>query len=236
MASMSFPSLILFLSFWVSLMSPACSLNCTSEKLPDSKKTFVNCTDLPTLNATLHYTYNATNSSLSVAFVAAPATAEGWTAWAINPTGTGMVGAQALLALKSKGSLFVKKYNISSYASIVETDKLAFDVWDLKVESGTSGKYVIYASLKVQDGVEKLNQVWQVGANATNGHPEKHEMAPQNLGSKAELQLVEKATAASPTGSPASAPAPTAGTNGGSRRVADLSLGGFALIVASIVF
>ncbi|GLU08022.1 hypothetical protein SLE2022_249520 [Rubroshorea leprosula] len=233
MASMSFPSLILFLSFWVSLMSPVCSLNCTSEKLPDSKKTFVNCSDLPTLNATLHYTYDATNSSLSVAFVAAPATPEGWTAWAINPTGTGMLGAQALIALKSKGSLLVKKYNLSSYSSIQEVDKLSFDVWDLKVESGTSGKYVIYASLKVPDRVEKLNQVWQVGANATNGRPEKHAITTENLGSKTELQLVEKETAASPTGSPA--PAPTAGTNSGSRMVADLLLGGFALIITSIV-
>ncbi|GLT64832.1 hypothetical protein SLA2020_373000 [Shorea laevis] len=219
-------------------MSPACSLNCTSEKLPDSKKKFAKCAVLPTLNATLHYTYDTSNSSLSVAFVAAPAASEGWTAWAINPTGTGMLGAQALLALKSKGSLLVKKYNLSSYASIQEVDKLAFDVWDLKVESGTSGKYVIYASLKVPDRVEKLNQVWQVGANVTNGQPQKHEMTNENLGSKAELQLVEKETAASPNGSPA--PAPTAGTgtgtNSGSRRFADLSLGGFALIVASIVF
>ncbi|GLT31302.1 hypothetical protein SLA2020_060460 [Shorea laevis] len=96
-------------------MSPACFLTCTSEKLPDSKKTFVNCTDLPTLNATLHYTCNAFNFTLSVAFVAAPASPEGWTAWAINPTGTGMVEAQALLAFKSKGFLLFKKYNIGSY-------------------------------------------------------------------------------------------------------------------------
>ncbi|GLT31300.1 hypothetical protein SLA2020_060450 [Shorea laevis] len=191
-------------------MSPACSLTCTSEKLPDSKKTFFNCTDLPTLNATLHYTYDSFNSTLSVAFVAAPASPEGWTAWAINPSETGMVGAQALLALKSNGSLLVKKYNISSYFLLEETDKLAFDVWDLKVEYGTSGKYVIYASLKVPWSVEKPYHVWQVGADAANGRPEKHDMAPENLSSRAELQL-----AASPT---FPGPAPADGTNSGSRR------------------
>ncbi|GKV43670.1 hypothetical protein SLEP1_g50934 [Rubroshorea leprosula] len=196
-------------------MSPACSLTCTSEKLPDSKKTFVNCTDLPTLNATLHYTYYAFNTTLSVAFVAAPPSPEGWTAWAINPIATGMEGAQALLAHKSNGSLLVKKYNISSYFSIEETDKLAFDVWDLKVESGASGKYVIYASLQVPWSVEELNHVWQVGASATNGRPERHELAAENLASKETLQLVGQETVTWPTSPP---PAPTDGTNSGSRR------------------
>ncbi|GLT64830.1 hypothetical protein SLA2020_372990 [Shorea laevis] len=189
MASKTFPTLILFLSLWVSLMSPACSLTYLSETLPNIQKTFANSINLPTLNAILHYTYNASNSSLSVAFEAAPASPEGWIAWAINPTGTGMAGAQALIALKSDSSLLAKKFNISSYSSIVETNKLAFDVWDLAAESDASGKNVIYASVKVQTGVKKLNIVWQVGATVINGGPTKHAYAEENLNSKRELQL-----------------------------------------------
>lgn len=87
-------SLFLLLSV-LFMASHSHSLTCTSQNL---NKTYDTCTDLPTLGAQLHYTYHAKNSSLSVAFLA-PAT-NSWIAWAINPTGDGMVGAQALLALK----------------------------------------------------------------------------------------------------------------------------------------
>ncbi|GLT64828.1 hypothetical protein SLA2020_372970 [Shorea laevis] len=80
-------------------------------------------------------------------------------------------------------------FNISSYSSIVETNKLGFDVWDLTTESSASGKNVIYASVKVPTGMTKLNVVWQVGANLINGHPMKHAYAKENLNSKWVLQL-----------------------------------------------
>lgn len=100
-----------------------------------------------------------------------------------------MAGAQALIALKSDSSLLAKKFNISAYSSIVETNKLAFDVWGLAAESRASGKNVIYASVKVPTGATKLNIVWQVGAKVTNGRPMKHAYAKENLSSKGVLQL-----------------------------------------------
>ncbi|MBA0732762.1 hypothetical protein Gogos_016830 [Gossypium gossypioides] len=214
MGSLFCPSLIVFFSLWLTLISPSHSIDCSSLKLPGGIRHYSNCTELPTLNSTLHFTYNATNSSLFIAFSAAPSNDDGWIAWAVNPTATGMAGSQALLAFKNKGSMVVKTYNISSYRSIVE-GKLSFDVWDLEAEATNDGKMVIYGSLKVGGSVEKLNQVWQVGPGVSDGHPMKHEFGKANLGSWGELKLVEKVSSGS--SSPAPSPVPHNDSGDGSR-------------------
>ncbi|OMO92384.1 hypothetical protein CCACVL1_06869 [Corchorus capsularis] len=201
--------LILFFSLSLTLISPTHSLDCSSLNLAGGKKQYANCTVLPTLNSTLHFTYNATNSSLDIAFSAPPPNPDGWIGWAVNPTARGMAGSQALLAMKSKGTPVVKTYNISSYSSIVE-GKLSFEVWDLEAAADKDGNMVLYGSLKVPASAEKLNQVWQVGPGVTNdGHPMKHEFAKANLGAVGELKLVERTSSSSP----AAAPSPQAANN-----------------------
>ncbi|XWS31213.1 hypothetical protein CRYUN_Cryun23aG0058200 [Craigia yunnanensis] len=226
------PSLILFVSLLVILISSTHSLDCSSLKLSGGEKQYANCTELPTLNSTLHFTYNATNSSLAIAFSAAPPNASGWIAWAINPTAKGMVGSQALLAFKNKGSMVVKTYNISSYSSIVE-GKLSFEVWNLEAEAGDDGNMVIYGSLKVPASAEKLNQVWQVGPGVTNGHPMKHEFAKANLGSLGELKLVEKVS--SGASSPAPAPQVANNDSGDGSKLREINVGSWILGLVSLL-
>ncbi|KAL3517871.1 hypothetical protein ACH5RR_020460 [Cinchona calisaya] len=184
------------------LISPACSLKCTSQNFTGNTH-YTNCTDLPSLNAYLHYTYDPINSTLSIAFIVSPAKSEGWIAWAINPTSTGMAGAQTLLAYKaSNGSIVVKTYNISSYSSIVES-KLSFDVLDKKAEF-SNGVMRIFARLALPETMTTVNQVWQVGSSVKDGVPAKHEFKPENLNAKGTLELVQEdgktAPAASPSG------------------------------------
>ncbi|GMI69194.1 Auxin-Induced in Root cultures 12 [Hibiscus trionum] len=206
MGSRFMPSLLLLFCLCTTLISATHAADCSSLKLTGGRKQYSNCTELPSLNSTLHFTYNATNSSLSIAFSAPPAKPDGWIAWAVNPTATGMAGSQTLLAFKSNGSMVVKTYNISSYSSIVE-GKLSFDVWDLEAETDKDGKMIIYGSVKVATSAEKLNQVWQVGPGVVDGFPMKHEFEKPNLASLGELQLVEKLSpaASSPSPSPQSA-------------------------------
>ncbi|KAE8685295.1 Cytochrome b561 and DOMON domain-containing protein [Hibiscus syriacus] len=194
-------SLSLLLLLCISLISATHATDCSSLKLTGGKKQYANCTELPVLNSTLHFTYDATNSSLSIAFSVPPPKPDGWIAWAVNPTATGMAGSQALLAFKANGSMVVKTYNISSYSSVVE-GKLSFDVWDLEAESDKDGKMVIYGSVKVAASAKKLNQVWQVGQGGVDGHPMKHEFAKANLAAVGELQLVEKLSPAASSPSP----------------------------------
>ncbi|WCJ37222.1 Cytochrome b561 and DOMON domain-containing protein At3g25290 [Euphorbia peplus] len=173
-----------FLIFTSLLISQSNSLVCTSQKFK-SNKVFSNCTDLPYLNSFLHYTYNATNSSLSIGFISPPAKPEGWVSWAINPTGTGMIGSQALIAFQSNNSLIVNTYNVTMFP---QQSKLSFDVWGLSTES--DGKnFVIFASLKVPEKATTLNQVWQVGPSVSKGVPDKHEMMEANKKSVGVLKL-----------------------------------------------
>ncbi|KAI9071259.1 hypothetical protein K1719_009044 [Acacia pycnantha] len=166
------------------LFTPVASLTCTSQK---SNELYTNCIDLPVLSSYLHWTYNSSNSSLAVAFFAAPASSNGWVSWAINPTGAGMVGAQALIAFKNSGAMTVKTYNISSYKSIVP-GKLSFDVWDTRAEE-SGGLMMIFAKIKVPENKDSLNQVWQAGPSVTNGMPDQHDFATANMNSKGTLSL-----------------------------------------------
>ncbi|TXG72669.1 hypothetical protein EZV62_001248 [Acer yangbiense] len=190
------------------LISPAVSLTCTSQTLKSNHK-FDQCLDLPTLDSYLHYSYNATNSSLSIAFVAPPAKPEGWVAWAINPTGQGMAGAQALLAFKSNSKVVVKTFDVSSFSSITES-KLSFETWDLSAEATSNGNLVIYGSMKVAEKADKLNLVWQVGGQVTDNKPQMHDFQPKNLKAKDTLVL-EKVTSSPTSPSPSTAQAPEEG-------------------------
>ncbi|KAK1364360.1 Auxin-induced in root cultures protein 12 [Heracleum sosnowskyi] len=156
-----------------------------------NNKTYKNCTDLPTLNSYLHYTYDAHKSSLSIAFIAPPAKPEGWISWGINPTGTCMVGTQALIAFKqSTSDMTVKTYNLVSYRLIVQS-KLSFEVSDLSAEY-SDGVMRIFATWTLSENMTVVNQVWQVGASVINDRPARHAFVPENLNAKGELKLAEK--------------------------------------------
>lgn len=190
MASLQF-KVVLFLCLsslmLLLLISPSHSLKCTSQTFKN-KQQYTNCTDLPYLDAFLHWTYTPSASSLSIAYVAPPAKPDGWVAWAINPTGTGMAGSQALLAFKQPdGSMLVNTYNISSYSSVVKS-KITYDVADASAEH-SDGVMRIFATLGLPANTKSVNQVWQVGGSDTEGVPDHHEFETANLNSMGTLVL-----------------------------------------------
>ncbi|EYU40648.1 hypothetical protein ABFS82_14G056900 [Erythranthe guttata] len=203
--------LLLLLIAAVSLLvSPAISQTCKSQTFGQSNTTFANCVDLPTLGAFLHYTYDssaAPNPTLTLAFVAPPASPDGWVGWALNPTAPVMAGAQALVAFReANGSAVVKTYNITSYNFIAESPIL-YQVLSRRAEF-SGGVMTIFATLELPAGVVELNQVWQVGSSVRNGVPAVHAFGPENLSSTGTLRF--GSTAAPPTGSTGNeAPAPT---------------------------
>ncbi|PON75089.1 hypothetical protein PanWU01x14_044410 [Parasponia andersonii] len=77
----------------VLLVSPVVHalMTCSTIKLP-TKRHYSDCLELPTLDSYLHWTYNRTNLTLSLAFTAPQPKPEGWVTWALNPTSNGMVG------------------------------------------------------------------------------------------------------------------------------------------------
>lgn len=202
---------------------------CTSQKFTKNQ-TYTQCTDLAHLGASLHWTYNS-DGSLSIAFVAAPASANGWVSWGINPSTDGMIGTQALIAFKqSNGSLAVNTYNISSYKGISES-AIVYPTSDLSAESTIDGDITLFAKLIIGKAIETVNQVYQVGSSVTNGVPDKHAFGEDNLNSKEELALsgsrfsaLEPAPAPSNGGIVVPAPgSPATGTGSGSPTSATVS-------------
>nr|XP_023887338.1 auxin-induced in root cultures protein 12-like [Quercus suber]POE67509.1 auxin-induced in root cultures protein 12 [Quercus suber] len=194
------------------MVSPSESKTCSSQNF--TNKAFSNCSDLPYLGAYLHWTYNASNSTLSIAFLAKPPQANGWVAWAINPTSTKMAGSQALLAYKSNGAPTVKEYNITSYNFASSGTKLTYEVSDVSSEE-SDGTITIFAKWKLPEKTEKINQVWQVGP-VSQGLPGPHVTKGDNLLSGQALQLAGSGASTSPTASPAPASAPGSSSPPGS--------------------
>ncbi|GAB2298088.1 hypothetical protein Dimus_032163 [Dionaea muscipula] len=192
---------------------PVLSFPCKSlQKFSTKKTAFTNCGVLPYHNATLHWTYDRPTSSLSMAFVAPPPTPDGWVAWAINPSGTGMVGAQALVAFKQRnGSMEVKPFNIHSYHSVKE-GPLSLNVSDVSAEyDDDSGNMVILGTWALPEKTAgTLNQVWQVGPSVVKGRPLKHEFDDDSLASKGKLHLLEKDQSSEGDGGSGSAEPPEA--------------------------
>jgi len=162
------------------------SLTCSTQKLTGTK-VYPNCIDLPVLNSFLHYTHDTSNSTLSVVFVATPPTSGGWISWGINPTATGMVGAQVIVAFKNNTVMVMKTLDLKSYKVFIP-GKLSFDVWDMKAEED-GGLMKIFATVKVPVNVTAVNHVWQVGPSVKAGMIAQHEFNPSNLNSKGRLSL-----------------------------------------------
>ncbi|WCJ37223.1 Cytochrome b561 and DOMON domain-containing protein At3g25290 [Euphorbia peplus] len=183
------------------LISPSQSQTCSTQKFQTPNKKFKECVDLPELGSSIHFTYNAKNSSLDIAFVGYPEKPDGWVAWAINPNSTGMIGAQSFVGFKSNGAFVVKTYNIKSHAPIKES-KLTFDSWGLAGESG-SRSMTIFASMKVEEEAVKVNHVWNAGATVSDGIPDGHSMDEPHTTSLGVLNLVGGNVApSSPPGTP----------------------------------
>ncbi|XP_027125548.1 cytochrome b561 and DOMON domain-containing protein At4g12980-like [Coffea arabica] len=195
-SSFAKPLLILSALLLSLLISPSQSATCSSQTLSNNKL-YAHCNDLPSLDSYLHYSYDPVQSTLSVAFIAPPAKPNGWIAWAINPTGSGMLGAQSLIAFRnSAGQMTVKTYNITSYAPPIKESKVWFSVKDATAEY--SGNVIrLFATLVLPEEATSLNHVWQVGASVTNGVLDKHYFSPANLNAKGSLDLLSGSSSSS---------------------------------------
>ncbi|KAH6765804.1 Auxin-responsive family protein [Perilla frutescens var. hirtella] len=192
MASFSQLLPTLFLLSLASLFSPSQpAALCTPQRFSGDKD-YTFCNDLPALNAYIQWAYDEARSELSVAFTAPPAQPDGWISWAINPTGSGMKGSQALIAFRdAKGEMTVKTYNVSSYDALAaESEVVWYEVKESAAEF-SGGVMRLFATLVLPvKGVTVVNHVWQVGSSVTLGAPEEHGFDPDNLSSKGSLDLL----------------------------------------------
>ncbi|XP_042513113.1 cytochrome b561 and DOMON domain-containing protein At3g25290-like [Macadamia integrifolia] len=197
-SSFSSSSAVLLLGFVLNLflqINLSHSLTCSSQQF-SSNRIYEYCNDLPELSSYLHWTYDSSNSSLKIAFLAS-SKADGWVAWSINPQAPKMLGAQALIAYKLDGNMTLNTFNVTSYKGIAPS-KIAYEVWDTAAEY-SDGLMRIFATIGLPGQMTTINQVWQVGTAVSNGIPSAHAILTANLNSKGTLDLL-KGQSSSTTG------------------------------------
>uniref|UniRef100_A0A0D9X6T0 DOMON domain-containing protein n=1 Tax=Leersia perrieri TaxID=77586 RepID=A0A0D9X6T0_9ORYZ len=160
----------------------ASSESCASYTF-SSNQQYGSCAALPHLGTTLHYNYTAATNTVAVAF-RAPQTAKGWVAWGINPTGSGMVGTQAVVAFHgSNGSLIAYPTVLDSYAPSMAPAADAAPITGVSAEENAKAKeVVVYATVALPAGKgSKFNHVWQQGGSVSGDVPAAHPTSGDNV-------------------------------------------------------
>lgn len=155
---------IVIFSLLFSLSTPSHAQSCANYNFA-SNQIFTSCIDLPYLNSFLHWNYDQSAKSLEIAYRQAGVSTSRWVAWAINPAGQGMIGAQSLVAFqKSDGTMRVYTTPITRYQTQLQQGDLSFPVSDLSA-TYVGNEIIIFATLKLDSNLSssKVNLVWQEG-------------------------------------------------------------------------
>jgi len=215
-----FLPLLLVVFLWLHNIADSADTSCPKTFNGTTTRAYAQCENLSQLGATLSWTYHPGNGSVDLAFRAKPGSSSGWVAWGINPSGGGMVGTQALLALRqSNGTMACKTYNVTSKKAALVPSAISFPATHL-ISEYENGLMTIFAKVVLPSNKSKVKHVWQVGSQAQGLDPSIHAMANGNLNSLGSIDLAS-ANASSSSSSTSSA-SPTASTSSGS--IARISL------------
>ncbi|KAK9077395.1 hypothetical protein SSX86_005732 [Deinandra increscens subsp. villosa] len=150
---------------------------------------YATCVTLPVQNSHLHWNYHSANGTADIAYRHTGVSTSQWVAWALNVGGSGMVGAQALVALpNSNGSVQAYTSDVTSYSTSLQQSPLSFQVPAIRAER-VNGDVVIYATLVLPSGRTSFNQVWQSGP-VSNGAPGAHNLGSENRNSVGTVDFV----------------------------------------------
>ncbi|KAK4743954.1 hypothetical protein SAY87_010266 [Trapa incisa] len=186
----------LLLSSWMMLLSCNAQDNCSKYKF-SSNQVFSSCSDLPYLNAFLHWNYDTSTGKVQLAYRHISVDTSKWVAWAINPTSTGMAGSQALVAYQlSDGSIraYTSPITRTSGTTLAE-GALSFDVSDISA-TYASGEMIIFATITPPGNSTTVNQVWQDGPIASGGTPGQHPLSGSNVQSSGSINFASGLAAA----------------------------------------
>ncbi|XP_047955270.1 cytochrome b561 and DOMON domain-containing protein At5g47530-like [Salvia hispanica] len=188
--------LLLFFSLYI---SSSHAQSCATYNFAGNR-IFSHCADLPNLNSFLHWNYDDSAKTVQIGYRHTGVAATRWVAWAINPTGRGMVGAQALVAFrKSDGTMRAYTSPVSSYQTQLAEGDLSFPVSDLSA-TYAGNEYTIFATLKLDNVTSTVNQVWQEGP-LSGDSPARHPTTGANVQSTGNLNLLSGQTGGTTTGS-----------------------------------
>ncbi|GKV18398.1 hypothetical protein SLEP1_g28790 [Rubroshorea leprosula] len=181
-------TIILIICVLISLASDSLAQNCSNYTFP-SNQVFSSCSDLPVLDAHLHWNYIPSTKRIQIAYRAAQ-NSTGWIAWAINPTGLTMVGSQALVAFRnSNGSMTAYTTQVTSYNPSMQPQALSFPVSNISA-TYTNNEMTIFAVVGPFGNGTTFNHVWQAGNSISDDIPQSHPMAGPNTQSIGKLSFL----------------------------------------------
>ncbi|OVA09270.1 DOMON domain [Macleaya cordata] len=184
--AISFRSIVL--CFITSLVLPASAQTCSNYTF-STNRVFSSCSNLPYLDAHLHWNYIASTKKIEIAY-RAPQTSNGWIAWGINPTGTGMAGSQAIVAFRhSNGSLVAYPTQLTSYKPSMQPGTLSFPVSNINTEY-SNNEMAIFAVVGPLSNSTTVNHVWQAGTSVSNDVPQMHPTSGANVQSHGALDFL----------------------------------------------
>ncbi|XP_010481308.1 PREDICTED: cytochrome b561 and DOMON domain-containing protein At5g47530-like [Camelina sativa] len=192
-------NLLLCLSVLICIIAEsALAQTCSNYKF-SSNRLFKSCNDLSVLDSFLHYSYDSSSGNLQIAYRHTKFTTGKWVAWAVNPTSTGMVGAQAIVAYpQSDGTVRAYTSPISSYQTSLQEAELSFNVSELSA-TYQNNEMVIFATLNLPlANGWIINTVWQDGSLSGN-NPLPHPTSGNNVGSVSTMNLVSGASGSTST-------------------------------------
>ncbi|KAI3890060.1 hypothetical protein MKX03_021417 [Papaver bracteatum] len=183
---------VLFLTLFLSIFISISAQTCTTYKFPSGNNQvstdFSSCNDLPFLNSFIHWKYDSSTGRLNMAYRHTDIGSDRWMAWAINPTGIGMIGCQSLVAYQKDGQMLAYTSPIPSYRTSLAQGDLSFIVSALS-SSFQNREMTIFATIQLPINTTVINHVWQEGP-MVNGNPGMHAMTAANRQSMGSLDLL----------------------------------------------
>ncbi|KAH9679633.1 cytochrome b561 and DOMON domain-containing protein [Citrus sinensis] len=113
-----------------------------------------------------------------------------WVAWAINPTGKGMVGSQSLVAYRNPNGI-LKAYTspVMSYGTNLQEGNLSFKVPKISADF-SNNEMIIYATIVLPKNMTTVSHVWQEGPVRGDNHLGMHPLGGDNVKSMGTLDLL----------------------------------------------
>ncbi|XP_057792960.1 LOW QUALITY PROTEIN: cytochrome b561 and DOMON domain-containing protein At5g35735-like [Salvia miltiorrhiza] len=170
--------------------------NCPASSFSNGR-TFSDCNALPVLGAFLHWNYRESNNAVDIAYRHGGVSRSSWVAWALNPTGNNMIGAQSLVAFfGSNGTLRAYTSPITSYQTTLQEAPLSFGVSALSAEFVGGNEIIIFATIDLSTaGTTRFTQVWQDGV-VSGDIPQRHSLGGDNVRSIGSIDFATGATTA----------------------------------------
>lgn len=172
----------------VSVAGTGYAQTCSTYQFRDNS-VYATCITLPVLNSFLHWNYHQSNHTVDIAYRHTGVSTSDWVAWSLNVDGTGMIGAQCLVARQnSSGDIYAYTSPVSGYSTQLQEAPLSFGVPRISAEFRNS-EITIFATLQLPTGRTSFNQVWQLG-QVSGGTPLRHALDADNRRSSGNVDFL----------------------------------------------